>query len=101
MGQAEQRIIADCFRRKRPLPERIQNAPDLYTGLELFFEAFIELNTCRQTGWGPGPIPFTAIWDYCTFLGLTYEESGDLLYHVRRMDEAYLKHSARKSEKSS
>lgn len=100
VGQAEQRIIQDCYRRKRPLPERIANAPDLLTGLELFFEAFIELNTCRMVGWGPGPIPFTAIADYAAFLGLTVEETEDLFYHVRKMDEAFLKWNARKSKES-
>jgi len=93
-------MIADCYRRKRPLPERIQNAPDLLTGLELYFDAFIELNTCRQQGWGPGPIPWWCIQEHADFLGLTDEESEDLRYHIRMMDEAFLKHIARKNEKS-
>jgi len=100
MGQAEQRIIRECSARKRPLPERIQNAPDLLVGLELFFQAFIELNTCRSTGWSAGPIPSWCIDEFCTKNELIEEEAEDLAYHVRKMDQAFLNHMSAKSKES-
>ena len=100
MGQAEQRIIHDCYRRKRPLPERIANAPDLFTGLELIFDAFIELNTTRQTGWSPGPIPVTAIYEHCFILDLTDDEIADMHYLIRKMDQAFLTYMTKKSKDS-
>jgi hypothetical protein len=93
-------MIRECFRRKRPLPERIQNAPELLTGLELYFEAFIELNTCRSTGWSPGPIPAWCIDEYSCRLNLTEDEAEDLLYHIRKMDAAFLEHIAKKNKDS-
>jgi hypothetical protein len=101
MGQAEQRMIRECYRRKKPLPERIQNAPDLLVGLELTFDAFTELNTCRQTGWSAGPIPSWCIDDYAERLDLDAEETEDLLYLIRMMDQAFLKHIAAKNKESS
>ena len=93
-------MIQECFRRKRPIPERIQNAPDLLTGLELYFEAFIELNTCRSAGGSPGPIPSWCIDEYCIRLGLTEDEAEDLHYHIRMMDQAFLQHIAEKNKDS-
>lgn len=94
-------MILNCYRRKRPLPDVIKNAPDLLIGLELYFEAFIELNTTRQTGWGAGPIPTSAIYEYAYCLGLDEEETEDLLYLIRKMDEAFLQYMKRKSQDSS
>lgn len=99
MGQAEQRIIRECYRRHKPLPDRIENAPDLLLGLELYFEAFVELNTCRSTGWSAGPIPAWCVAEYSSRIGLSGEEAEDLHYHVRAMDSEFLKHVERQSRK--
>lgn len=93
-------MIRESFIRKRPLPERIQNAPDLLVGLELYFNAFVELNTCRSTGWSAGPIPSWCIEEFCDRLELDEEETEDVHYHVRNMDAAFLKYSSRKNKDS-
>lgn len=98
MGQVEQRMIRECYTRKKALPERIQNAPDLFMGLELYFGAFVELNTNRSTGWSAGPIPSWCIDDYAERLELTEEETEDLHYHIRAMDKAFLDYMARKNK---
>jgi hypothetical protein len=69
-------------------------------GLELYFHAFTELNTNRSTGWSAGPIPGWCIAEYSDRLELTDEESEDMFYHIRRMDEEFLKYSARKNKES-
>jgi len=98
MGKVEQRMIRECYRRKKALPDRIQNAPDLFLGLELHFQAFIELNTCRNTGWSAGPIPSWAIYEFADREDLNEDESEDLHYHMRTMDGEFLKYSARKNK---
>lgn len=98
MGQVEQRMIRECYLRRKALPERIQNAPDLFVGLELYFGAFTELNTCRSTGWSAGPIPSWAIDDYADRLDLSEEEAEDLHYHIRMMDKAFLDYMSRKNK---
>ena len=98
MGKAEQRIIRECYARKKALPERIQNAPNLLMGLELYFQAFVELNTSRSTGWSAGPIPSWCISEYADRLELSEEETEDLHYHIRMMDQEFLKYTARKNK---
>lgn len=80
-----------------PLPERIQNAPELEMGLELFYNAFMDLTSCRGAGYGTeGPIPWTVVRQWADVHGLSEEQTEDLEYHIPRMDEAYLTHKAKK-----
>jgi hypothetical protein len=73
-----------------PLPEKIANAPELAPGLDLFYVAFLELATCRTSGWGEGPIPWTAIDRYAEANAFEGEQREDLFHHVRAMDQGYL-----------
>ena len=101
MGKVEKRMIRQAYATKRPLPDNIKNAPDLFMGLELYFHAFTDLNTCRNSGWSAGPIPATAIDEHCDRLGLTPDENDEMHYFIRRMDEAFLKYSAKKNKEKS
>lgn len=78
------------------LPVKIQNAPPLQSGLALYYEAFNDLSSCRAIGMAEGPIPWTAINDYCDYLELYEEERYDMFYHVRSLDLAYLKYMDKK-----
>jgi len=82
----------------RPLPPKIAQAPVLHPGLELYWTAFHELNTCRSYGFTPGPIPFTAIMDYARAHEFSEDQTETLFHHVRVMDQAYLDYNHRKSE---
>lgn len=73
------------------LPERIANAPQLQLGLALYYDAFWELDTCRSTGWGYGPIPWSAMRDYAVTFELEPEQEECLYYYVRRMDSEFLR----------
>lgn len=66
-------------------------------GLELFFEAFMELHTCRG-GMNDGPIPWTAVDQYCTRHGFSDDLYEDVLYHVRAVDDAWRDHVLKKPE---
>lgn len=88
-----------CLRDGRPIPKAIQNAPELWMGLELFFTAWLELTPDRPSGWDVRPIPWTSISQYAEVFGITGEQRDDLFYFVRAMDDAYLKHCRKKSKK--
>lgn len=78
------------MRERLPLPARIQNAPSLELGLELYYGAFLDLHTCRPLGLDEGPIRWIDIHDYADRLELSEDQRDDLHYHVRAMDNAYL-----------
>ena len=101
MGKTEARILKEhyAWRGRKKLPDRIINAPELFTGLEFYFEAYVELSTCRSVSWSAGPIPWTAIRKYAEVWELDSEESSDLHYHIRSMDHAYLKRTEQKNPK--
>jgi hypothetical protein len=98
-GPVERNIIRDCMRRGLPLPDRIQNAPVLAPGLGLYLRAFYDLDSCRPIGMGEGPIPWSAIEQWCQALDLDEEESDDVHTLVRRLDNAYLRHREAKRPK--
>ena len=83
----------------RPLPDHIANSPELLDGLELYWTAFNELNTCRSLGMGPGPIPFTSVLDYARAHGFSEEQTETLFHHIREMDQEYLDYTEKKMER--
>lgn len=82
------------------LPERMQNAPRLMLGLELYWSAFWDLTTCRTTGWSVAPIPWSAMREYVEVYELDEEQAESLFYLIRSMDNAYMDYRARKSKES-
>ena len=69
------------------LLDRVKNAPQLHPWLEMYWAAYVELSTCRPPGMSGVPsIPWTAIADYARTWGFDFEQFGDLVYYVRRMD---------------
>lgn len=101
MGAVEERIIEQATQAGDPLPERILNAPQLLRGLALYYNAFQDLSTSRQTGFGVGSIPWQAINDYC----LTYEVDGeqreDMFFFIARLDATYQEHVKKEQNLSS
>ena len=88
------------MREGRKLPAKIANAPELRMGLELYYDAFRELTTCRASGWSLGPIPWLAMREYAVAFQFSEEQSNWLYYLVRQMDEAYRDHHAPKKGKA-
>lgn len=76
-----------------PLPDRIQNAPELNLGSELFYTGFLELTSCRQIGMGLGPIPLLSILEYCLINGIDGEQREDFIWFIQRLDSKYLEWS--------
>lgn len=98
-GSVEQEIIKQATRNRQPLPEAIRNAPELYYGLDLYFRAFIDLNTCRHLGTERGPIPWTALLTYADHINVTGEDKEVFLYLLQKMDDGYLTWSKAERDK--
>lgn len=80
--------------------ERVKNAPELFRGLELYLQAFMELTSCRGMGYGSiGPIPWMAIHTYGEAAALDGEQREDLFYYVQRLDKVYMEWQTKKAEK--
>jgi hypothetical protein len=89
------------MRRGIPLPERIQNAPELQEGLAIYLVAFYDLDTCRAVGMSSeGPIPWTAIQQWCQAMHLGPEETEDVHSIIRHLDNFYLRHRESRRSKT-
>lgn len=86
----------------QPIPRVIQEAPELQQGLELYYNAFVALTSCRSPGgMGIGPIMWTAKREYCIEYTITGMQREYLYEMVSRMDGAYLKYISAKNEEKS
>jgi len=95
----ERRIIVQCMRERLPLPQKIQHAPELHPGLELYYGAFFDLSTCRQVGFGVSPIPWNVIADYAQVYQFDDDQVDDLFHFVRHMDHTFINHQSKRTEK--
>lgn len=66
--------------------------------MELYLNAFMDLNTCRPSGFGVAPIPWTATDAYCARMNLPNEQWEDMLYHIRALDAVYCAHKGKKNK---
>ena len=98
-GAVEKKIIQQCMREGLPLPSKIKNAPELIFGLALFLQAFNNLTYSRTYGFVPGPISWASIEDYCVKNKLDEEQTQDMHYFIRVMDNAYLDYLDKKRSK--
>lgn len=90
-GPTEATIIKQAKLSKTPIPDRILNKPKLLQGLELYLEAFYELNSDRNNGMSMGKIPFTAIKQYADEYEFEGEQRECLFYFIRAIDNAIVK----------
>ena len=85
-GQHEKSIALQSAQAREPLPERIANAPQLFEGLELYYDAFFDLDTTRSHTQGFTRISILDTKDYAEAWGFDDEQTAMLLYVVPRMD---------------
>ena len=79
-----------------PLPQRIENAPSLLPGLELYYVTFMDLMASRNSGFGIGPIWWETVQKYCEVHGIEGDQAEDMHFHIRNLDTEYMKFSAKK-----
>lgn len=94
----EQLILEQSYREGLPLPDAIQNAPELWPGLAFFLNAFMELTTCRTVGMGEGPISWIVVNTYCEAKGIYGDQRADMLYHIGSLDRTYIKFRSEEAE---
>lgn len=82
-----------------PIPDAIANRPELAFGLEWYLTAFYELGTDRPIGFGPGPIPGSAIREFALWYGVSPDEYDDFNYLIRELDGEWLKWAAKQVER--
>lgn len=91
LGPIEQNIAKQAMRAGQPMPDRIANAPELKTGLQLYMQAFFDLDCERSHALAPTAIPWSSVQDYARAFEFDEEQTEDLHYFVRRMDTEHLK----------
>ena len=95
-GPIEKIIIRQCLKEKRDFPEKIKNAPELINGLDIFWDAFMELSDSRPSGMGYGCIPWVVINQYCRYHKFSADQEEAMHYHLKEMDLVFISHHARK-----
>ena len=91
LGQHEQSIAKQAIRSGQAIPDRIANAPELEMGLQLYLQAFFDLDSERTHGMSLSPIPWTSIAAYARAFEFDEEQTEDLFYFVRKLDSEHLK----------
>ena len=85
-----------------PLPRSLAEAPILEDAYQTnILAAFWKLSTCRSTGMGTGPIPWTAIDTFAVRHGYDVDEIeySSFVYLITEMDSVFLKYVADENEK--
>ena len=98
-------MARDADRGAQPLPKGMRDAPELMEHLQLYMDAFYELDTCRPIVAGFGGavergIPWDKIKEWAEFHGLSGSVKRDLFHHVRALDLVYLQWSNENRPKS-
>lgn len=85
-GKTAEFVAKQAMRCGDPVPDFILNAPELQPELNLFIDAYADLATERQIGFGFAPIPWSKVVQYAEVYGYSNEQRERLLYHVRAID---------------
>lgn len=97
-GEHEDLIREQMRINRMKAPDWIENKPDLLIGLEFYWKAFWELSTCRQFGYGEGPIPWLAMMQYARQYEIIGEEFDRFVLVLKFMDTEYLKFRHKKTQ---
>lgn len=83
-------------REGKQLAGSVAETPELRPGLQLYLEAFFDLDSDRTHNEGLSPIPWRSIKEYAETFGFDEEQTADLFYFVRELDGEHLKRLAAK-----
>lgn len=79
------------MRLRGKVPDKFVNGPELRWGLELYFEAYFDLDTERSHAAGFTSIPWSSIVRYAQLYDFDEDQTERLLVHIRKMDNANIK----------
>jgi hypothetical protein len=86
----QQAVSNSAMRVRGKAPDKFQNAPELRMGLELYYDAWFELDRDRNHGTGWTYIPWSSIARYIEFYDLTEDQAECMFAHIRAMDTAHI-----------
>lgn len=66
------------------------NQPELDIGLELYWDSFWDLTTTRAAGFGVAYISWFAVDDYAKRMEFDADQTEELHFVIRRMDDAFV-----------
>ena len=98
---ASSSVLRQMRRAGEKMPEAQTNMPELRLGLELYIEAFFELDSERTHGETLNPIPSSAIRLYARDYEYNERQAEDLMFFIREMDTAHLKRLGKKLKEKS
>lgn len=76
----------------------LEKEPERDLAVQLCLRAWWETGTCRVVGMAVGPIPVTAIWEWCDRHGFD-DEAREIMTHViRQLDNDRAEAEAAKAE---
>lgn len=99
MGATERLLAKQHKDAGLPIPDRIKNAPQLEQGLQIYLQAFFDLDTERSHAMGYVKIPWSAMNSYAKALELDEETRDDLIHLISTMDDAHIKRLIEKNPK--
>jgi hypothetical protein len=82
------------------LPAHIAEPPELIAGLDLFLDAFFELDTERNHSFDFMRIPWSSVIAYCNEYAIENEQRDDMIYFILRIDEAHINRLVRRREQN-
>ena len=91
-GRDEDALVNLALKNGMPIPEYINNAPQLWPGLGIYYKAFWDLMSSRMVAFGPGPIPWDAVDRYAERRQFDDDQRVALEHHIQLMDVVYLKY---------
>lgn len=96
MGDVEEMIARQARLAGEPVPEHITNKPRLRQSEVFWYQSFFDLDTERAHGQGLTKIPRSAMFQYATECGLDEFDTYELIFVLRRVDDAHLDEMAKK-----
>lgn len=85
--------LLESARKQGKRVKALEDRPSVHPALEWVYDAFWHLSTCRSSGFGVGPIPWTAIDAYARRKRIEDFERFERL--IDAMDSAYLEGQAK------
>lgn len=89
-SDTERSLVRQAIRSGKAIPDRIANAPELQIGLQLYLQAFFDLDSERSHSSSLSPIPWTSIKQYATAIELDERQTDELFYFIKKLDKVHL-----------
>ena len=84
----------------KPLPQSLQNQPELFYDAIPYWMAFNALSSSRQSGMGLGYIPYSEITSYLDDQRIfNLDERDDYRYHITHIDHTFVEIKSAESDK--